>query len=719
MYGGQATGMYTRSMADLSGLCTRYGIPLQIYFLFNESLIPRARGYSVDEFIRSDSTHMIFIDADIGFDANDVITLLALASDESEYDVIGAAYPKKCLPSTAMVHTEHGKMSIAKVVKQKYNGKVKSLDRNNNVVWRKITDHMVSRNNCKKWVGLSTANWQETSKIAKRSKVICTDDHEIAYISNPLKPDVKYAMAKSLSGKYLVQTPKDCENTKDSSKRHPLLNSEQVSVLVGASLGDGCVTNSLYTGIHGSKQSDYNQFKHKILGGNFHEYEFNNSLTFISGQTQHIADLIYENGKKTVKNVIDYIDDIALAIMYMDDGNRYYYPDPVLEETTERTWWYNEKDGGTLRQLETPGDAWHRGRKCDAWRATSSIATMSFSVEDNLLLVAHINEKFGITASVGYQGGQPFLKFDKDNTDLLHKLICKYVPKSMEYKLNDEFRSGEKHSFNNVPLAISASKITDIVDVESDSMLYDIEVEDTHNFFINDGVLVHNCVSWEKIKVAVDKGMADQNPNNLEKFVGDYVFNPKVNTGSIRIDEPVEVMELGTGFMMIRRPTFDKYKDAYPTLSYKPDHVRTEHFDGSREIMMYFDCAIDRGYDFQEMHDLVEELSKIPDATDPKLVGITIAKAQAMLEKEKTASMRYLSEDYFFCHMSQKLGMKIWLCPWMKLQHVGTYVFGGSLADLAQLGVAATADGNELQKFKDNDKKAKEKFSDRITKGKK
>jgi hypothetical protein len=32
----------------------------------------------------------------------------------------------------------------------------------------------------------------------------------------------------------------------------------------------------------------------------------------------------------------------------------------------------------------------------------------------------------------------------------------------------------------------------------------------------------------------------------------------------------------------------------------------------------------------------------------------------------------------------------------MKLQHVGTHIFGGSLADLASVGAAATADISKL-----------------------
>jgi hypothetical protein len=169
------------------------------------------------------------------------------------------------------------------------------------------------------------------------------------------------------------------------------------------------------------------------------------------------------------------------------------------------------------------------------------------------------------------------------------------------------------------------------------------------------------CISWEKIVQAVNKGVADANPNELENYVGDYVFNPvltKENQGQIRLDEPAEVLEIGTGFMMTRRATFDKFKEAYPELSYKPDHVRTEHFDGSREIHCYFDALI-----------------------DPK-------------------SKRYLSEDYMFCQWSRNAGLKVWLAPWMQLNHCGSYVFGGSLSHLAQVGAAATADQSKLKKGK-------------------
>lgn len=185
-----------------------------------------------------------------------------------------------------------------------------------------------------------------------------------------------------------------------------------------------------------------------------------------------------------------------------------------------------------------------------------------------------------------------------------------------------------------------------------------LSIQEGNEYDIIGGPYPKKCISWEKIKKAVDKGVADNNPNVLEKFVGDYVFNPKGGNGTIPLNQPVEVLEIGTGFMMIQRRALEKFSKEFPQYAYKPDHVRTEHFDGSRKIMQYFQAEI-----------------------DPK-------------------SERYLSEDYWFCQKIQELGMKTWLCPWMSMNHVGSYIFGGSLADLASIGASATADVGELKKKK-------------------
>ena len=66
---------------------------------------------------------------------------------------------------------------------------------------------------------------------------------------------------------------------------------------------------------------------------------------------------------------------------------------------------------------------------------------------------------------------------------------------------------------------------------------------------------------------------------------------------------------------------------------------------------------------------------------------------QALIDPE---SRRYLSEDYMVWQWARKSGLKIWLCPWVNLQHVGSFIYGGSLQALASIGASATADQGQL-----------------------
>ncbi len=99
MYGGMAHGLYLKSCLDLQGIMSRYGVDVKFSFLFNESLITRARNYLVDEFLRSDCTHLLFLDSDIHYNPQDVVALLAL-----DKDVIGGPYPKKSINWNNIAH---------------------------------------------------------------------------------------------------------------------------------------------------------------------------------------------------------------------------------------------------------------------------------------------------------------------------------------------------------------------------------------------------------------------------------------------------------------------------------------------------------------------------------------------------------------------------------------------------------------------------------------
>jgi hypothetical protein len=155
-------------------------------------------------------------------------------------------------------------------------------------------------------------------------------------------------------------------------------------------------------------------------------------------------------------------------------------------------------------------------------------------------------------------------------------------------------------------------------------------------------------INWGNIAETARKN-PDLNPKELENLVGEYVFNVVKGTQQFQVSEPLEVMEIGTGHMMIKREVFDKMAVEYPTIRYKPDHVGQAHFDGSRYIHAYFDTVID---------------------TKESIVG--------------GGSDRYLSEDYMFCQMWRKMGGQIFLCPWMRTQHIGTYAFTGNMPAVAQ-----------------------------------
>lgn len=92
-YGGQIGEPYFRSMMRLCILCNKYDIPFTISTLANESLVTRGRNTLTSFFMENkDATHLFFIDADIEFNPEDLLRMVA-------YDkpVIVGAYPKKAV----------------------------------------------------------------------------------------------------------------------------------------------------------------------------------------------------------------------------------------------------------------------------------------------------------------------------------------------------------------------------------------------------------------------------------------------------------------------------------------------------------------------------------------------------------------------------------------------------------------------------------------------
>jgi GT2 family glycosyltransferase len=102
------------------------------------------------------------------------------------------------------------------------------------------------------------------------------------------------------------------------------------------------------------------------------------------------------------------------------------------------------------------------------------------------------------------------------------------------------------------------------------------------------------------------------------------------------INEPMEIDNGGTGFMLIKRNVFETLKPTVPT--YTNDMILIVDKNPVKKIIHeYFDTSIDED------------------------------------------TNRLLSEDYHFCKIARKAGFKVYAAPWANLTHSGTYNFSGTL----------------------------------------
>ena len=76
-YGGMMCTEYTQSLLSLKEACIQYGIKMTCIFLGYESLVQRGRNTIAHHFLKmEDATHLMFIDADQKFVANDIARMI-------------------------------------------------------------------------------------------------------------------------------------------------------------------------------------------------------------------------------------------------------------------------------------------------------------------------------------------------------------------------------------------------------------------------------------------------------------------------------------------------------------------------------------------------------------------------------------------------------------------------------------------------------------------
>ena len=107
-YGGMISVNYFESCLRLMSECSLNKVGLQFGTIGNESLVTRARNTLVQLFMdHTEYTHLLFIDADIGFSERTVMRMLEL--DE---EVVTGVYPRKTIDWTKVIRKVKEKPDI-------------------------------------------------------------------------------------------------------------------------------------------------------------------------------------------------------------------------------------------------------------------------------------------------------------------------------------------------------------------------------------------------------------------------------------------------------------------------------------------------------------------------------------------------------------------------------------------------------------------------------
>lgn len=133
-------------------------------------------------------------------------------------------------------------------------------------------------------------------------------------------------------------------------------------------------------------------------------------------------------------------------------------------------------------------------------------------------------------------------------------------------------------------------------------------------------------IVWEQGEREIKEG---DGTKNMDRVTSDLVINVTEQRAVIEKDRFVNVLDGGTGFMLIKRSVIEKMIKQYPELECINDHPGVD----IKEYYAVFDCMID------------------PD------------------------TKRYLSEDYAFCRRWQMMGGSIKMNIDSTLGHIGTIPF--------------------------------------------
>lgn len=141
-------------------------------------------------------------------------------------------------------------------------------------------------------------------------------------------------------------------------------------------------------------------------------------------------------------------------------------------------------------------------------------------------------------------------------------------------------------------------------------------------------------IKWDQVLMAAKAGWPAE---RLAVAGGDVVFNGLVELNG----EPQKIRDGATGLMLIRRHVYDRMEEYYPQIRYKPLHDEKPAYGD--HFCAFFDTEI-----------------------DPE-------------------TQHYMSEDYTFCRRWARMGGDVWMLPWLKTVHQGSYAYPCNIYALAEI----------------------------------
>lgn len=260
-------------------------------------------------------------------------------------------------------------------------------------------------------------------------------------------------------------------------------------------------------------------------------------------------------------------------------------------------------------------------------------------------LAAHNLRKFRLMVGTPMYGGMAHGLFVRSLCELT--LLCERHGVGLDtcFLLNDSLVSRARVE---IAARFLRSDCTHLIFIDADigftaqDVLALLALSEGEQMDVIAGAYPYKQIAWDQLTRAVAAGVTDG--ASLTLVTSPLVFNPLSDAaGKVPLGEPLEVAEVATGFMMIRRATFELFDRHYPELRYNSDDPAVPV--GERERTLYFEVGI-----------------------DPR-------------------TRRYLSEDYAFCHRVRAAGGHVWICPWINLAHVGSHTYRADAAALARIGV--------------------------------